>query len=163
MTTATFIRPDTHLFFLAGEVAFTKSLGEQEQDTLFNWLAQWAVWHVLINVSTLDGTYVSGIHPLTAPIHRSTRFLLIWKWSYEIQNERGKMKNLTKIQWNKHISKRQHPHPTHASLISQFFLMWLVPNECRALYMTHMLSTWLYDYLNWGDSHRYTVHTLKSP
>lgn len=40
MTTATFIRPDTHLFFLAGEVAFTKSLGEQEQDTLFNWLAQ---------------------------------------------------------------------------------------------------------------------------
>lgn len=37
MTTATFIRPDTHLIFLAGEVAFTESLGKEELNTLFNW------------------------------------------------------------------------------------------------------------------------------
>lgn len=42
MTAATFIRPDTHLIFLAGEVAFAESLGEEEEATLFNWLAQWA-------------------------------------------------------------------------------------------------------------------------
>lgn len=33
MTTATFIRPDTHLIFLAGKVAFAESLGEQEWAT----------------------------------------------------------------------------------------------------------------------------------
>lgn len=34
MTASTFIWPDTHLIFLAGEVAFTESLGEEEMDNI---------------------------------------------------------------------------------------------------------------------------------
>ena len=40
MTTATFIRPDTHLIFLAGEVAFAESWGEPEQIVFVNWLSK---------------------------------------------------------------------------------------------------------------------------
>lgn len=166
MATATFIRPDTHLIFLASEVAFTESLGEQEYATLFNWLAQRAIWHTLINVSTLYGTYVSGIHPLAVPIRCST-LLMIWKTSYEIQNEKGMMNNLILKQYSQTnaYQKRQNPHPTHASLISQFLVLRLMPNSnvFRALHVMHMPSTWLYNDLNRGYSHLDTVHKLKRP
>lgn len=51
--------------------------------------------------------------------------------------------------------RRQLPHPTLASLISHFLLMWLMPtpvNVCGALYMTHVFRTGLYNYLNMGHS-----------
>lgn len=97
------------------------------------------------------GTYVSGIHPLAAPIQCSTQILLIWKrrecGDEKMRGRGGGKRNLAKIQPNNHTSTRQRPHPTHTSLISHCSLMWPMPNAanvCGALCTTHMPRTWLY-------------------
>lgn len=73
---------------------------------------------------------------------------------------RGQWKKPAKILWNKH--KLQHPHPTSASLISQFLLMWLILKMYLGDYMTHMLRTWLYIYRNRDLSNLYTAHSKAS-
>lgn len=85
VTAAAFIWPDTHLIFLACEVAFTESWGEQEQIMLFK---LFVLKRFMTSLDLWRWTYASGIRLLAGSIRRSTPVPVTWKCNYDIQNER---------------------------------------------------------------------------